>query len=718
MHARGWRARWPFSVLIAPNPSSQPRSRAQKILWALAETGVLFAATWISSGLHFVLWQAGTAALPDVVAQTQSITLHSLRALTLFPTTILVYAGFCSSFARRFPRVMQPPPALYWRSQITPNPRKRPGKRGGWARFSFIGGARGHSGWGLRFLLTLGGCVVMVGIVCANQLNDTPGDESPISAELCMDPGWATLVSTGLAIPLEEEILFRGLLFARTVRFLGLGPGVLFSAAMFGMVHFRSWSDADKVVFASSAGVVLAMLTHATQSILPATVVHACNNLATMLYARRHTPTLDSLTLRDRLLSDLSFQWRWDMFLIGLKNMLLLYKVVMGHVRLLPSRGTNRYLQGGGDRRSKEEQEADAAEEAASLEQEQTQTPLTAEEEAAANLDLGLSPATAPLNVDAFLAQAAERSTRATVIGTWLCMDGSLQPAAGQLVTALFRALDRDHKGYLSTEELAWILALQQPKFIKISAAVGIIERRIGGLDAQQETQSLQLAAHNLATLPADQLPPALSYPSDTFFTPDQSASAQSKLSATLGVLGRSGVALRLPSPKWGSFERAASTPQIPHPSVRAAPEVSPACKATQRAMLDRFTALHWRAFHLTHFHPASSALNLRERRFVERHIPVGEFAAKEQIALEDQGCTLARFRSYVQRESLLHPIRTAEWISACVQVIQGKHAHPMQTLIEAHEAGRQGYLGRRLPEIVEDQPIAKEGVVPVHPAL
>src|SRR5207244_3992825 len=86
----------------------------------------------------------------------------------------------------------------------------------------------------------------------------------------------------------------------------------------------------------------------------------------------------------------------------------------------------------------------------------------------------GLSAApVAPMGASEFLLQAQRNSEdSSTVLASWLCADGSLQPGAQSIVAALFHGVDRGDKGHLSTDELAWLLSLQEKQFDCMVAAV------------------------------------------------------------------------------------------------------------------------------------------------------------------------------------------------------------------------------------------------------
>lgn len=78
--------------------------------------------------------------------------------------------------------------------------------------------------------------------------------------------------------PVAEEFLFRGIVFGALRGTVGLGPAVVFSSILFGLVH----SDAA-VLPLVWLGAVLAIVYHRTGSLWVATAVHAAHNAAMLL---------------------------------------------------------------------------------------------------------------------------------------------------------------------------------------------------------------------------------------------------------------------------------------------------------------------------------------------------------------------------------------------------------------------------------------------------
>ena len=92
---------------------------------------------------------------------------------------------------------------------------------------------------------------------------------------------------TGILAPIYEEILFRGVILALLVSAIGTTKGIMFSALLFGLWHFKNiiyfgpslelwW----QVLYTFVLGLLLAWLTIKTQSIWLSVVLHYFNNIS------------------------------------------------------------------------------------------------------------------------------------------------------------------------------------------------------------------------------------------------------------------------------------------------------------------------------------------------------------------------------------------------------------------------------------------------------
>lgn len=85
--------------------------------------------------------------------------------------------------------------------------------------------------------------------------------------------GWAML-STIVAAPILEEILFRGVIQEGSMRRYGAGWGILIGASLFGVVHLIP----PQIVNAFFIGLILGVVYYRTRSLIPVILIHAINN--------------------------------------------------------------------------------------------------------------------------------------------------------------------------------------------------------------------------------------------------------------------------------------------------------------------------------------------------------------------------------------------------------------------------------------------------------
>jgi membrane protease YdiL (CAAX protease family) len=84
----------------------------------------------------------------------------------------------------------------------------------------------------------------------------------------------------GLLVPVVEELLFRGVLLGTFSRWLGPIPAIVVSSGIFGFLHASTWTahDLAYVIWATWAGVILAVLRVATARLGAGILAHAITN--------------------------------------------------------------------------------------------------------------------------------------------------------------------------------------------------------------------------------------------------------------------------------------------------------------------------------------------------------------------------------------------------------------------------------------------------------
>lgn len=90
-----------------------------------------------------------------------------------------------------------------------------------------------------------------------------------------------TIVAAVIVAPLTEELLFRGLVFTRTSRALGVYVGMVASSLIFGFMH----GTAIWFIYTALFGLVLAFVFYRSRSLVYPILLHLSFNLTSFLYS-------------------------------------------------------------------------------------------------------------------------------------------------------------------------------------------------------------------------------------------------------------------------------------------------------------------------------------------------------------------------------------------------------------------------------------------------
>lgn len=133
-----------------------------------------------------------------------------------------------------------------------------------------------HLGVGrIHFPMILWGVVVLLasGVVIEPLLELFPSAPYEAVQQTIGLGGWA-IMSTVVAAPILEEVLFRGVIFESCRERLGKGGAVLLSALLFGLIH----GIPVQIVNAFVVGLILGYIYLRTRSLISVIVLHAINN--------------------------------------------------------------------------------------------------------------------------------------------------------------------------------------------------------------------------------------------------------------------------------------------------------------------------------------------------------------------------------------------------------------------------------------------------------
>lgn len=123
--------------------------------------------------------------------------------------------------------------------------------------------------------IILWGIILMaaVSVVIEPLIDLFPSQYLERLAEKLNNGGWAMLTSL-IAAPLFEEMLFRGIIQEGLSRKYGSAMGITVAAFIFGIVHIIP----QQVVAATVLGFILGYIYYRTHSLIPVIILHALNN--------------------------------------------------------------------------------------------------------------------------------------------------------------------------------------------------------------------------------------------------------------------------------------------------------------------------------------------------------------------------------------------------------------------------------------------------------
>ncbi len=136
-----------------------------------------------------------------------------------------------------------------------------------WAWFAVVG-------------LAIAGCQFLNDLINMLKLNEMFPEYSNVSNQIFANQSvWLMLVTVGIAAPMAEELIFRGLLFQRMKDWVKPWFAVVFSAVLFGLYH----GNVVQFIYAFIMGMVFALVYKRTGILWTAIVAHLAANFWSML---------------------------------------------------------------------------------------------------------------------------------------------------------------------------------------------------------------------------------------------------------------------------------------------------------------------------------------------------------------------------------------------------------------------------------------------------
>jgi membrane protease YdiL (CAAX protease family) len=152
-----------------------------------------------------------------------------------------------------------------------------------WTGFGFAPSARRYVIW--AFIIGVPAALALT------SLDHRFGSAGPLSGLVI--PFWKALLFFGLCAPIQEEIIFRGLIQTAVARYwsgsvpfgrLSISQAALATAVVFGLVHLEV--AAFTAIAALCLGVLAGELRNRSGSLVPAVVVHVLFNFGSFFWNR------------------------------------------------------------------------------------------------------------------------------------------------------------------------------------------------------------------------------------------------------------------------------------------------------------------------------------------------------------------------------------------------------------------------------------------------
>ena len=126
------------------------------------------------------------------------------------------------------------------------------------------------------FAIPFTGLITLLILVVLGLPLENPQLDFLLPDDLSLPSAFVMLLLAGVAVPIAEELIFRGFLYNFLKERWGVWPGVFVSALIFGIIH----GNVTVGVTAFLLGILLAVLYEYSHSLWTSILVHAINNSA------------------------------------------------------------------------------------------------------------------------------------------------------------------------------------------------------------------------------------------------------------------------------------------------------------------------------------------------------------------------------------------------------------------------------------------------------
>lgn len=126
------------------------------------------------------------------------------------------------------------------------------------------------------FAIPVTGLITILVVLALGLPMENPQLDFLLPDDISLPTAALLLLLTGIAVPIAEELIFRGFLYNFLKERWGVWPGVVISSLIFGIIH----ADFAVGFTAFMLGILLAVLYEYSHSLWTSILVHAINNSA------------------------------------------------------------------------------------------------------------------------------------------------------------------------------------------------------------------------------------------------------------------------------------------------------------------------------------------------------------------------------------------------------------------------------------------------------
>lgn len=127
-------------------------------------------------------------------------------------------------------------------------------------------------------MLGVSSCISLNAILLFLRVQEVSGSYQNVAETIYQSPIWVQFLGMGIAAPMMEELLYRGILYRRLRSYISNILAITLSALVFGVMH----GNLVQFLFATGLGVLLALVYERYKKISAAFLLHIVVNITSL----------------------------------------------------------------------------------------------------------------------------------------------------------------------------------------------------------------------------------------------------------------------------------------------------------------------------------------------------------------------------------------------------------------------------------------------------